>query len=207
LADFKAVVFDMDGVLVDAREWHFEALNFALSYFGASISYDEHLARFDGLPTRVKLDMLSQDGRIPRRLHGLIESVKQRETQRLISVMCQPTFEHQALLQGLKAGGKLVGLASNSIEETIRFMMSRCQLIDYFDLIAHNKSVERPKPHPDIYLYAFNALGVGPEEAIVVEDNPNGIAAARASGARVMEVDSPSDLTRATFFDFVQGVT
>lgn len=197
----------MDGVLVDARDWHFDALNFALSYFGAAISRDEHLVRFDGLPTRVKLDMLSDEGRIPRKLHGLIESIKQRETQRIISVKCQPTFEHQILLQTLRRHGKLLGLASNSIEDTIRFMMTRCQLIDLFDIIAHNKSVPRAKPHPDIYIYAFQRLGVEPSEAIVVEDNPNGIKAAKDAGARVMEVDSPSELSRASFFRFVEGAS
>lgn len=207
MPEYKAVVFDMDGVLVDARDWHFDALNFALSYFGAAISRDEHLVRFDGLPTRVKLDMLSDEGRIPRKLHGLIESIKQRETQRIISVKCQPTFEHQILLQTLRQHGKLLGLASNSIEDTIRFMMTRCQLIDLFDIIAHNKSVSRAKPHPDIYIYAFQQLGVEPSEAIVVEDNPNGIKAAKDAGARVMEVDSPSELSRASFFHFVEGTS
>ena len=207
MPEYKAVVFDMDGVLVDARDWHFDALNFALRYFGAEISRDEHLVRFDGLPTRVKLDMLSDEGRIPRKLHGLIESIKQRETQRIISVKCQPTFEHQILLQTLRQHGKLLGVASNSIEDTIRFMMTRCQLIDSFDIIAHNKSVSRAKPHPDIYIYAFQQLGVEPSEAIVVEDNPNGIKAAKDAGARVMEVDSPSELSRASFFHFVEGTS
>ena len=55
----KAVLFDMDGVLIDAKEWHYEALNRALALFGMPISRFEHLTTFDGLPTRKKLEMLS----------------------------------------------------------------------------------------------------------------------------------------------------
>ena len=55
----KAVVFDMDGVLIDATDWHFHALNQALSLFGLEIEYEEHLSQFNGLPTKSKLKILS----------------------------------------------------------------------------------------------------------------------------------------------------
>jgi phosphoglycolate phosphatase-like HAD superfamily hydrolase len=64
----NTVIFDMDGVLVDARDWHYESLNSALEIFGAAIPYSEHLERFDGLPTKAKLSMLVEEGRIPKKL-------------------------------------------------------------------------------------------------------------------------------------------
>ena len=79
----KAIVFDMDGVLIDAREWHHRALNEALEVFNVSINLQEHNDRFDGLPTSVKLNMLSSEGRIPRHLHQIINEIKQERTLRV----------------------------------------------------------------------------------------------------------------------------
>ena len=61
----KAVLFDMDGVLIDAKDWHYEALNKALKLFGIEINRYDHLTTFDGLPTKVKLDLLSKRFYLP----------------------------------------------------------------------------------------------------------------------------------------------
>lgn len=64
--NIKAIFFDMDGVLIDAKEWHYEALNRALELFGMPISQVDHLTTFDGLPTRKKLEMLTLGRGLPR---------------------------------------------------------------------------------------------------------------------------------------------
>ena len=86
----QAVVFDMDGVLIEARDWHYEALNRALGHFGWNISRADHLSTFNGLPTRDKLDMLSRTQGLPRELHGFLNKLKQRYTRELIVTSCQP---------------------------------------------------------------------------------------------------------------------
>jgi len=63
----KAILFDMDGVLIEAKDWHYEALNMALDLFGMPISRDAHLSTFDGLPTKDKLNLLSKTRGFP---HG-----------------------------------------------------------------------------------------------------------------------------------------
>ena len=73
----KAILFDMDGVLVDAREWHYEALNRALEIFGMKISLDNHLSTFDGLPTRRKLQILGKSRGLPAGLHDFVNELKQ----------------------------------------------------------------------------------------------------------------------------------
>ena len=75
----RGVVFDMDGVLIDAREWHFEALNDALRMFGFEISLENHLTTFDGLPTKRKLDLLTENCGLPKRLHSIINNIKHRK--------------------------------------------------------------------------------------------------------------------------------
>ena len=90
----KAVVFDMDGVLIDAREWHYEALNRALGLLGYEISRYEHLSSYDGLPTKRKLQMLTVERGLPAELHGFLNSLKQQYTLETVATRCKPVFQH-----------------------------------------------------------------------------------------------------------------
>ncbi|GAA4680001.1 HAD family hydrolase [Frondihabitans cladoniiphilus] len=184
----KAVVFDMDGVLVDAKEWHYEALNLALGLFGYTILRTEHLETFDGLPTKSKLEILSAERGLPTGLHKFINEMKQSYTLEMIHTRCRPTFAHQYALSHLKREGLLIGVASNSIRESVELMMEKTALSEYLDVLLGATDVANPKPHPDIYLEAVRRLGLDPTDVLVVEDNQNGIAAAKAAGCHVLEV-------------------
>jgi beta-phosphoglucomutase len=191
----KAIIFDMDGVLVDARDWHYEALNKALGIFGYEISRYDHLVTFDGLPTKRKLEMLSLERAFPRQLHDFISTLKQIHTVDIIHQRCRPIFHHEYALARLKQSGFRIGLASNSIRMTIELMMKKAGLFDYLDVCLSNQDVERPKPDPQIYLEASRRLGLAPSECLVVEDNKNGIAAARSAGCAVFAVATVNDVT------------
>jgi len=184
----KAVIFDMDGVLIDAKEWHFEALNQALRVFGMEISRYDHLVTFDGLPTRKKLQMLSLERGLPAGLHGLINDLKQQFTMQMVHTRCVPTFAHQFALSRLKGMGLKVAVCSNSIHDTIHAMMVKADLLRYLDFFLSNQDVVQGKPDPEIYLLAMQRLGLTPQQCLIVEDNPNGLLAARRSGAHVMQV-------------------
>jgi HAD superfamily hydrolase (TIGR01509 family) len=190
----KAVIFDMDGVLIDAKEWHYVALNRALSLFGMEISRADHLTAFDGLPTKKKLEMLSITHGLPRELHGFINQLKQLYTMEIVSVRCKPTFAHEFLLSTLKSRGLKIGVASNSIRQTVAAMMERAHLKDYLDVMLSNQDVTNAKPDPEIYVTAMARLAVDPEETLILEDNENGIQAARASGAHVLVVRDVGDV-------------
>lgn len=191
----KAVLFDMDGVLIDAKDWHYEALNRALGLFGLNISRYDHLHTFDGLPTRQKLKMLSEQYYLPEGLHEFINGVKQKYTSEIVSIKCRPMFHHEYALAKLKGQGYQIAVCSNSIRNTIEMMMEKSNLIQYIDLIVSNEDVKRAKPDPEMYTYAITSFGYKPDECLVVEDNPNGIAAGRASGAEVLEVTTVFDVT------------
>ena len=193
--EIKAVVFDMDGVLIDAREWHYEALNRALALLGYEITRYEHLTTYDGLPTKSKLRMLSVERGLPEELHAFLNSLKQQYTLELVATSCKPVFHHQYALSQLKASGYLLGVASNSVRRTVEEMMERSDLMRYLDVMFSNEDVSRPKPDPEMYLSAMERLGVRPEETVIVEDNENGVKAARASGAHVLVVEGPEDVT------------
>jgi HAD superfamily hydrolase (TIGR01509 family) len=191
----KAVVFDMDGVLIDAREWHYEALNRALGLLGYEITRYEHLTTYDGLPTKRKLRMLSVERGLPEELHGFLNSLKQQYTLELVATRCKPVFHHQYALSQLKAAGYRLGVASNSVRRTVEEMMERSDLMRYLDVMISNEDVSRPKPDPEMYLAAMDRLGAQPEETVIVEDNENGVKAATAAGAHVLVVEGPDDVT------------
>ncbi|WP_244476121.1 HAD family phosphatase [Rhizobium sp. Leaf306] len=190
----KAVIFDMDGVLIDAREWHYEALNRALELFGFTIPLHEHLTTFDGLPTRTKLQMLTSTRGLPESLHGFVNEMKQRYTTELIHTKCKPVFRQQYALARLRGEGYRLGVASNSIRSTVNLMMAKAGLEDYLEFQLSNEDVSVGKPSPEIYLKAIGILGLSPEECLIVEDNDHGIRAARASGAHVMVVNDVSEV-------------
>lgn len=191
----RAVVFDMDGVLVDARDWHFEALNRALLLFGYEISVPDHETIYDGLPTRVKLDRLVEKRGLPRNLTAFIAEMKQVYTMEIVLQRCKPNFIHEYALSRLKADGYRIAVASNSIKESISAIMEKTCLAGYLEFTLSNEDVRAAKPDPEIYLKAAAQLGLKPDECLVVEDNHNGIRAARAAGAALLEVRGVEDVT------------
>ena len=147
----KAIIFDMDGVLINAKEWHFEALNKALSFFGKEISRYDHLVTFDGLPTKKKLEMLSMENNFPYGLHEFVNELKQEYTMQIIYANCKPRFDHQYALSRLKNEGYRLVVCSNSVRNTVDIMMQKAGLSQYLDFFLSNQDVEKGKPSPDIY--------------------------------------------------------
>jgi beta-phosphoglucomutase-like phosphatase (HAD superfamily) len=184
----------MDGVLIDARDWHFEALNEALSIFGFHISHNDHLERFNGLSTNQKLRMLSEKDGLPYALHSMIAAVKQDRTLRIAANNCFPNVSHQILVSRLKKIGIKVGLVTNSIRQTSEFMLEYAGLLKFFDVVITNEDVKEGKPNPEGYLKAMSILGVRPDQTIIVEDGDYGILAARATGAYVVVVSGPTEV-------------
>jgi beta-phosphoglucomutase len=193
-SNIKAIIFDMDGVLIDAKDWHYEALNQALKNFGMQIEYQEHLAKYDGLPTRDKLNILSQEKGLPVRLHSFINGLKQQYTMQIVANLCRPTFIHEYALSQLHREGYKLCVASNSIRSSIGEMMTKAGLIQYLEFYLSNEDVTNGKPDPEIYTKAIGMLNLNPSECLILEDNEHGLAAARASGAHVLKIDLVSDV-------------
>lgn len=190
----KAVVFDMDGVLIEAKDWHYEALNKSLNLFGYEISRYDHLVTYDGLPTSRKLEMLSMEKGLPRGLHQFINDMKQKYTVDMIHALCVPRFFHEYALSRLNSEGYRLAVASNSVRDTVRLMMDKASLSQYLEFCLSNQDVKKSKPDPEMYNVAIARLGLSPGEVMVVEDNHNGIQAAVAAGAYVMKVDTVYDV-------------
>lgn len=190
----RAVLFDMDGVLIDAKEWHFEALNRALALYGYEIPLSEHLLYYDGLPTKVKLQKLSVENGLPTELHDEINKKKQEFTMELVKERCQPNPIHEKCLYELKSRGYHIACCSNSIRNTIETMMRCAHLDKYLEFIVSNQDVKNPKPDPEIYITAMKKLNLKPEECLIIEDNENGIRAALASGGHLLAVKNVNEV-------------
>ena len=185
----KAILFDMDGVLIDAKDWHYEALNQALNLFGMEISRYDHLVTYDGLPTKKKLEMLTSERGLPIGLHSFINDMKQEFTFQLAYTKCKPTFVHQYALSKLKAQNFKMAACSNSIRKTIDILFERACINEYFDFYLSNEDVSESKPSPEMYLLAMERLGLRPEECLILEDNEHGIKAAKASGGHLLMIN------------------
>ena len=191
----QAVVFDMDGVLVDTVEWHYEALNQALRPFGFSIGRGEHNRIYNGLPTRVKLEILSVRKGLPRSLHPAILQKKQDYTLRLITTRCAPDPMKLDLLKRLTADGYRLAVCSNAMPQTVESVLARGGMLPWIELYLTNRDIRRPKPDPEIYRKTCRKLGLAPSRCLAVEDAACGVASARGAGLRVMRVRRCEDVT------------
>lgn len=198
----KAIIFDLDGVLIDATEWHFEALNDALKLFGFEITREDHLGFYNGLPTAEKLKALSDKKGFPLGLHEIIKEMKRRYTDSKVSQLCIPSHEKQIMLTHLKNKGYKLACCSNAQKYSVLNMLQFAQIDRFFNHIIGNDEGIKPKPDPAIYLSAFKILDVKPPEAVIVEDASHGIEAARNSGAKVLAVRGFEDVNLSLFADF-----
>lgn len=192
----KLIIFDLDGVLVDAKDIHYDTLNKALETIGSEfvISHEEHLSIFDGLKTYEKLNILSKMRGLDSKKHQLIWDLKQKLTIEKINNL-KIDEKLIEIFKKLKNQNFKIACCSNSIRRSIYAMLSKIGIIEFFDLILSNEDVTYPKPHPEIYWKGMSYFGLSPEHTLIVEDSPPGLLSAQRSGARVLRVKNSKDLT------------
>jgi beta-phosphoglucomutase len=187
----KAILFDMDGVLIDAKEWHYLTLNQSLEEFGLdSISREDHLSTYDGLSTKDKLKIYPPSKLLSTSDHESINARKQELTYRIIEERCAPNLIHVDTLRNLQSEGYKLGCCSNSTRRTVETMLQKANLHGFMVLQLSNEDVIKAKPSPEIYVNAIEKLNLKPNEVLICEDNIRGIEAALGSGAYVLEVST-----------------
>ena len=187
----KLFIFDLDGVLIDSCDIHFDCFNKALSQVtGRVLSREEHDVEFNGLSSRMKLSKLGLDEKTS-------DAVYQRK-----QTLTEQSFEDigsserlQEMVRGVKKTGALVMCASNCIRNTVVTALKKLGIFDEMDGVFSNEDVSHPKPSPDIYTLAMNTAGVEPEDTLIFEDSYVGLRSAIASKAHVHYVKSASDIT------------
>ena len=188
----KLIIFDLDGVLVEAKDIHFEALNRALGKY--AIDWNEHLSIYDGLKTTQKLQMLTERKGLPESSHELVWEAKQYWTLQMLKEL-KPNQTLQSVMSALSEDGYKLAVCSNSIRKTVLTTLSKLGIIEFMDLIISNEDVKNSKPHPEMYWKAISMMSYLPEETLIVEDSPYGLLAASRSKSHILRVANPKEVT------------
>ena len=194
----RLVIFDLDGVLVDTKDIHYDALNFAIRAVAGreyEITREEHLSTYDGLSTKTKLQMLHKNKGLEPVLFEGIESVKKSETRRMLEQTIVPNPELTAIFNHLSGEGYDIAIASNAIRETIQICLLKLELYGYVDYFVSNEDVRHKKPHPEMYWNCMIELDAHPSTTLIIEDSAIGREGAYASGANVWALNSRQELT------------
>jgi HAD superfamily hydrolase (TIGR01509 family) len=189
-AALEAVIFDMDGVLIDSEPIHVEATRALLADLGIDYVPDPD-ENFFGCTDwdvfhalRARYALAADEDELAAA--WVARSVK------LLSGPLVPMAGVPDVLHALRRSGLRLALASSSAPQIIAATMTGLGLLDVFELTVSGHDVDRGKPAPDIFLEAARRLGLGPEALLVVEDSSNGLLAAVAAGIRCVAVPCPS---------------
>jgi beta-phosphoglucomutase-like phosphatase (HAD superfamily)/dTDP-glucose pyrophosphorylase len=193
----KLVIFDLDGVLIDSRMIHFIALNRALDEVSPTypISWQEHLAKYDGLPTTKKLLLLTKEKGLDAQFYDMIWKSKQRHTVELYQDI-KPNLDLQCYFDQLKFHQIQIAVASNSIRQTMVMALSRLGVMEQIDFFVSNEDVRHPKPFPEIFWKCMIALKTDIKNTVIIEDSHIGREGAIASGAHLIPVRNQDDVTQ-----------
>jgi HAD superfamily hydrolase (TIGR01509 family) len=187
LADrFRAVVFDMDGLLLDTELlWH-QAETELFANHGGEFSWEDKMAVI-GTSFEFTGEYFAHRLGFPRERGAELvnEMIELMHAQLRAQVAGRPGAVE--LVERLRGRTRL-GLASNSPRDLVDTALETARISDAFDAVVTSDDVERSKPAPDIYLLACERMGVRPADALALEDSASGIAAAKAAGLTCIAV-------------------
>ena len=194
----KLIIFDLDGVLIESRDIHYEALNRALEKVDRKylISLEEHLSSFDGLPTSKKLSLLTNKKGLPVDAYQQIWEDKQKFTIDIFSKLT-PDYQLISFFKKIKETGTQIAVASNSIRNTVKIVLLKLGLLEFVDMFVSNEDVIRNKPFPEMYWKCMIALNAIPKHTVIFEDSHIGRQGAIDSGAILIPIENRIDLTEA----------
>jgi beta-phosphoglucomutase-like phosphatase (HAD superfamily)/dTDP-glucose pyrophosphorylase len=192
----KLVIFDLDGVLIDSKDYHYDALNEALGEEYA-ITREEHVSTYDGLPTTAKLELLSKNKGLPADRYEEIWKAKQENTLHIFKTKVDKDYELMGYFQQLSDEGYKIAVASNSIRNTVKIILLRLGLLEFVDIYVSNEDVVRNKPFPSMYWKCMMALGALPDDTVILEDSHIGRQGALDSKCHLVPIENRGDLNQA----------
>ena len=201
----KLIIFDLDGVLVDTKKFHYLALNEALKKCGVkeTISYEDHLRKFDGLPTYEKLKILNDEGILDKKFNKSVHKYKQIYTKKTLNKNIQYNKNTFELFKKLSKKFK-IAIATNAVKTTLDTCIRKLKIKKFIDFSISNENLKNPKPNPEIYLKIFIKFGLYPKNALVVEDSYVGREAAKTSGANLLAIKHLKEVTYKNINDSIK---
>ena len=185
----SAVIFDMDGVLVDNRDIHIEAFQILFEKLGLHATYEQILMTFGMVNTQIFATLFGEGTFTPEEIEkmGIEKEIIYRD---IFSKKIEPAPGLIPFLAELRAKGVKMAVGSSGPRVNVEFVLDKCHIADYFDAIADGNMISRGKPDPEVFLLAAQLLEKKPEECIVFEDALVGIEAGKKAGMTVIAMET-----------------
>lgn len=186
---YQAVIFDMDGVLLDSEPLHFQALNEVLGRAGYQLTAHEY-EELIGVTLEETWRRLIERFDLRERL----DVYAARYDEAVLTILRRPLDPSPGvvtLLEALREASVPLALASSSKRNWIAATLHSLGVADYFPIVVSGDDVARGKPDPEIFLLTARKLGLPPEQCVVIEDSPHGVTAASRAGMRTIAVRTP----------------
>jgi len=204
----KQIIFDLDGVIIDSRELHWKSFSMALEQCCSkyAVSEEEHIAKYDGLPTRKKLQILTEEKGLPTEMYEEIFEKKQKCTILTMQKEYRNCPKLRIILDKLANSGIKVSVASNSVRDTIITALHCKGILHYFDHVISNEDVLRAKPNPEMYYKIMIQSGIPARNTLILEDSNTGREAVLNSGAHLGVIKDPQDLTYEKIMNYINQI-
>ena len=182
----SAVIFDMDGVLVDTEPIYIDISRGLFRKCGIEIS-EERMMSYIGVPAKRMWAEIKRDFRLSQSLDELVHEERAEQWQRLSSMkILPPTDGVVPFLRQLMTAGIRRAIASSTSLDLVQLIISKALIGRYFEAVISGDAVKEGKPAPDIFLRAASELGCPPSDCVVVEDSPHGIRGAKRAGMKAV---------------------
>jgi beta-phosphoglucomutase len=191
LTNFDAIIFDMDGVLINSEPFYFEVEKQNFEALGLPITDEEHQT-YQGTATDVMWEKIKTRYKISYSVSELVE---------MTDTIVTPYFESFEKLDPMPGVEELIqfshekkiplALASSSFPNVIKIILEKTGLKKYFNVVVDSQMAGASKPEPDIFLLAAKKLEISPKKCLVIEDSTNGIKAAKTAGMTCIAFAGP----------------
>jgi HAD superfamily hydrolase (TIGR01509 family) len=200
------ISFDLDGVIVDTENIHYECLNKSITEVtGIPIEDLNDIVKNDGTSTKTKLKKVGEKFSLSEEILMMIDTKKQKLTTVRLNELVMNT-DLIDMFSTLSAKYKL-SLVSNSRAFNVNLITTKLEIQNFFDCIVTPNDILKPKPSSDMYNYVLGFLGVGSINTIILEDSPAGIEAAKNTNSNVVEVTSVNSLTLENVQNVIETIT
>ena len=196
--NIQAVIFDLDGVIVDTAKFHYDAWKTLASEWDYTLKQEDN-EQLKGVSRMDSVNKIARWANVHQSPEKLLD-VAHRKNEIDLNSCNQLTPEHVlpgilVLIDALKASGVLLALGSAS--KNARFVLNKLELLDIFDVIVDGNDVSKSKPNPEVFLKAAQQMGVEPQHCVVLEDAPAGVEAALTANMKVIGLGDASELQKA----------
>jgi HAD superfamily hydrolase (TIGR01509 family) len=204
MSKIKGLIFDLDGVLVNTKKLHFDALNLALKKLNLKeISYVDHLNIYDGLPTVKKLEILNKKKIVDKKFNKTIKQIKQKNTLKLLNNYIKFNPKIHNTFSKLSKNYK-ISLATNAVKKTLDLCLKKLRINKFISFKYSNEDVSNNKPHPEVYLKCLVNMGLKPSQTLIFEDSHHGVMAAQDSGCLLYTVKNISDINYSNIVNIIK---